>query len=139
MSRHAYNCRTNKAAWDPKYKFGGGWDEVCSLAYLLRPGGFGLLVDITVTKYSPARADADRSTTNSGVNAGMFGGVALFAVIFYASGIPTLQKDLLQVGPFHEDNGEPCDLTLYQGIPYFGKFYINDKPASDNVSSGIRN
>jgi hypothetical protein len=27
----------------------------------------------------------------------MFGGVALFAVIFYASGIPRIQKDILQV------------------------------------------
>jgi hypothetical protein len=27
----------------------------------------------------------------------MFGGVALFALIFYASGIPTLQKDILMV------------------------------------------
>lgn len=30
----------------------------------------------------------------------MFGGVALFAVIFFASGIPKLQKDILQVRPF---------------------------------------
>ena len=34
---------------------------------------------------------------DSGVKAGMFGGVALFAVIFYASGIPRIQVDILQV------------------------------------------
>jgi hypothetical protein len=33
----------------------------------------------------------------SGIKTGMFGGVALFAVIFYASGIPRIQKDILQV------------------------------------------
>ena len=33
----------------------------------------------------------------SGLKAGAFGGVALFAVIFYASGIPRVQKDVLQV------------------------------------------
>jgi hypothetical protein len=38
---------------------------------------------------------ANRS--NSGVNAGLFGGVALFAVIFFASGIPRIQKDILMV------------------------------------------
>ncbi|KAK4465434.1 ubiquinol-cytochrome-c reductase complex subunit-domain-containing protein [Cladorrhinum samala] len=33
--------------------------------------------------------------TSFGVNAGMFGGVALFTVIFIASGIPRLQDDVL--------------------------------------------
>lgn len=33
----------------------------------------------------------------SGVKAGMFGGVALFAVIFLASGIPRIQDDILKV------------------------------------------
>lgn len=33
----------------------------------------------------------------SGLKSGAFGAVALFGVIFYASGIPRLQKDVLQV------------------------------------------
>ncbi|KAK3338051.1 ubiquinol-cytochrome-c reductase complex subunit-domain-containing protein [Neurospora tetraspora] len=44
-----------------------------------------------------------------------WGGVALFAVIFYASGIPRVQRDLLQ------------------HIPYFGKkYFVKEIPASDN-------
>ncbi|CCC09151.1 hypothetical protein SMACR_12814 [Sordaria macrospora] len=44
-----------------------------------------------------------------------FGGVALFAVIFYASGIPRVKSDLLQ------------------HIPYFGqKYFVSHIPASDN-------
>lgn len=46
---------------------------------------------------------------------GAFGGVALFAVIFYASGIPKLQHDILQK------------------IPFIGNYYIKEIPASDNV------
>jgi hypothetical protein len=40
----------------------------------------------------------------------MFGGVALFAVIFYASGIPRIQIDILQVRPstFVFANGRIC-------------------------------
>lgn len=40
---------------------------------------------------------ANHPTINSGMKSSMFGGVALFALIFYASGIPTLQKDILMV------------------------------------------
>ncbi|KAK4134672.1 hypothetical protein BT67DRAFT_339580, partial [Trichocladium antarcticum] len=41
-----------------------------------------------------------RTLVNAGVKAGMFGGVALFAVIFYASGIPRIQEDILMKIPF---------------------------------------
>ncbi|KAK4099203.1 hypothetical protein N658DRAFT_560496 [Parathielavia hyrcaniae] len=50
----------------------------------------------------------------TGVKAGMFGGVALFAVIFYASGIPRIQQDILQK------------------IPVIGQRYVKHIPASDN-------
>ncbi|KAJ4388261.1 glucosyltransferase [Neurospora sp. IMI 360204] len=44
-----------------------------------------------------------------------WGGVALFAVIYYASGIPRVQRDLLQ------------------HIPYIGKkYFVKEIPASDN-------
>jgi hypothetical protein len=33
----------------------------------------------------------------SGFKAGVFGGVALFTVIFFASGIPRIQTDILEV------------------------------------------
>ncbi|KAI1426400.1 ubiquinol-cytochrome-c reductase complex subunit-domain-containing protein [Xylaria sp. FL1777] len=49
-----------------------------------------------------------------GVKAGAFGGVALFAVIFFASGIPRVQKDILQK------------------IPVLGDHFIKEIPASDN-------
>ncbi|KAK4238680.1 ubiquinol-cytochrome-c reductase complex subunit-domain-containing protein [Achaetomium macrosporum] len=49
-----------------------------------------------------------------GVKAGMFGGVALFAVIFYASGIPRIQRDILQK------------------VPFIGHYFIHEIPASDN-------
>ena len=38
---------------------------------------------------------------HSGVKAGLFAGVGVFALIFYASGIPRVQKDILQVRYFH--------------------------------------
>lgn len=51
---------------------------------------------------------------NSGFRAGAFGGVALFAVIFYASGIPRVQDDILKK------------------IPGLRSYYEKDVPASDN-------
>lgn len=39
---------------------------------------------------------------NSGTKAAGLGGVALFAVIFYASGIPRVQRDILQVWRTYE-------------------------------------
>ncbi|KAK7997538.1 hypothetical protein PG989_005578 [Apiospora arundinis] len=52
--------------------------------------------------------------TQLGMKAGAFGGVALFAVIFYASGIPRVQNDILMK------------------IPGLRNYYIKDVPASDN-------
>lgn len=57
------------------------------------------------------------ATKCSGFKSGAFGGVALFAVIFYASGIPRVQRDILQK------------------IPFVGSYFIKEIPASDNVSS----
>ncbi|KAI0892696.1 ubiquinol-cytochrome-c reductase complex subunit-domain-containing protein [Annulohypoxylon nitens] len=50
----------------------------------------------------------------NGFKSGAFGGVALFAVIFYASGIPRVQRDILQK------------------IPLVGSYFIKEIPASDN-------
>lgn len=44
-----------------------------------------------------------------------FGAVALFAVIYYASGIPRVQRDILQK------------------IPFIRGYFIKEIPASDNV------
>ncbi|KAH8680821.1 ubiquinol-cytochrome-c reductase complex subunit-domain-containing protein [Xylariales sp. PMI_506] len=52
--------------------------------------------------------------TGLGVKAGAFGGVALFAVIFFASGIPRVQKDILMK------------------FPGLAGFYGKEIPASDN-------
>ncbi|KAI1410298.1 ubiquinol-cytochrome-c reductase complex subunit-domain-containing protein [Hypoxylon sp. FL1857] len=49
-----------------------------------------------------------------GFTAGAFGGVGLFAVIYYASGIPRVQRDILQK------------------IPFLGGYFIKEIPASDN-------
>ncbi|KAJ8121587.1 hypothetical protein O1611_g10063 [Lasiodiplodia mahajangana] len=55
-----------------------------------------------------------KQLTGLGVKSGAFGGVALFAVIFFASGIPRVQKDILQK------------------IPFIGGHFIKETPASDN-------
>ncbi|KAK3903731.1 ubiquinol-cytochrome-c reductase complex subunit-domain-containing protein [Staphylotrichum tortipilum] len=55
-----------------------------------------------------------KTFVNGGVRAGMFGGVALVAVIFFASGMPRIQQDILMK------------------FPYLDKYYKRDKPASDN-------
>ncbi|KAI1470562.1 ubiquinol-cytochrome-c reductase complex subunit-domain-containing protein [Daldinia caldariorum] len=49
-----------------------------------------------------------------GLRASAFGGVALFGVIYYASGIPRVKKDILQK------------------IPFLGGYFIDHVPASDN-------
>ncbi|KAH7031677.1 ubiquinol-cytochrome-c reductase complex subunit-domain-containing protein [Microdochium trichocladiopsis] len=55
-----------------------------------------------------------KQATQLGFKAGAFGGVALFAVIFYASGIPRVQDDVLKK------------------IPFLAKYYTKEIPASDN-------
>ncbi|KAI0478416.1 ubiquinol-cytochrome-c reductase complex subunit-domain-containing protein [Xylariaceae sp. FL0804] len=50
----------------------------------------------------------------TGMKAGLYGGVALFAVIFYASGVPRVKKDILQK------------------VPVIGEYFINEVPASDS-------
>ena len=49
------------------------------------------------------------------MNLGAFGGVALFGVIYFASGIPRVQRDILQK------------------LPVIGPHFIHEIPASDNV------
>ncbi|KAK1768021.1 ubiquinol-cytochrome-c reductase complex subunit-domain-containing protein [Phialemonium atrogriseum] len=49
-----------------------------------------------------------------GLNAGAFGGVALVGVLYYASGIPRIQQDILQK------------------IPFLRGYFIHEIPASDN-------
>ncbi|KAI0903337.1 ubiquinol-cytochrome-c reductase complex subunit-domain-containing protein [Ustulina deusta] len=55
-----------------------------------------------------------KEATGLAVKSGAFGGVALFAVIFFASGIPKVQNDILKK------------------IPFIGDHYIKEIPASDN-------
>ncbi|KAK6356620.1 hypothetical protein TWF718_000964 [Orbilia javanica] len=52
--------------------------------------------------------------TRLGVTTGAFGGVALFAAIFFAEGVPRVRTDILQK------------------IPVFGSYWIREIPASDN-------
>jgi len=49
-----------------------------------------------------------------GMKLGAFGGVALFGVIFYASGIPRVERDILQK------------------LPFIGHRFVHEVPASDN-------
>ncbi|KAK6082640.1 hypothetical protein SCUP234_00434 [Seiridium cupressi] len=55
-----------------------------------------------------------KQLTGLGFKAGAFGGVALFAVIFYASGIPRVQNDILMK------------------VPGLRGYFVKDIPASDN-------
>ncbi|KAI0537090.1 ubiquinol-cytochrome-c reductase complex subunit-domain-containing protein [Xylaria digitata] len=55
-----------------------------------------------------------KQLTGLAVRSGAFGGVALFAVIYFASGIPRVQQDILQK------------------IPFIGDHFIKEIPASDN-------
>ncbi|KAI0406894.1 ubiquinol-cytochrome-c reductase complex subunit-domain-containing protein [Xylaria palmicola] len=55
-----------------------------------------------------------KQLTGLGVKSGAFGGVALFAVIFFASGIPRVKRDILQ------------------NVPFIGDHFIKEIPASDN-------
>ncbi|KAJ8112848.1 hypothetical protein ONZ43_g5292 [Nemania bipapillata] len=55
-----------------------------------------------------------KQLTGLGIKSGAFGGVALFAVIFFASGIPRVKQDILQK------------------IPFIGDSFIKVIPASDN-------
>ncbi|KAI2624763.1 ubiquinol-cytochrome-c reductase complex subunit-domain-containing protein [Xylaria nigripes] len=55
-----------------------------------------------------------KQMTSIGMKAGAFGGVALFAVIFFASGIPRVREDILQK------------------LPFIGHRFIHKIPASDN-------
>lgn len=55
---------------------------------------------------------------NSGTKAAGLGGVALFAVIFYASGIPRVQRDILQVWKTSEQTPEFfADKTTESALP----------------------
>ncbi|KAK3938254.1 hypothetical protein QBC46DRAFT_390757 [Diplogelasinospora grovesii] len=65
--------------------------------------------------YEPQVAGITPKTLiRTGVKLGAFGGVALFAVIYYASGIPRVQEDILKK------------------IPVIGSYYVKEIPASDN-------
>ncbi|KAI1119563.1 ubiquinol-cytochrome-c reductase complex subunit-domain-containing protein [Nemania sp. NC0429] len=55
-----------------------------------------------------------KQLTGFGMKSGALGAVALFAVIFYASGIPRIQRDILQK------------------IPFIRGHFIKEIPASDN-------
>ncbi|KAI1259774.1 ubiquinol-cytochrome-c reductase complex subunit-domain-containing protein [Xylariaceae sp. FL1019] len=65
--------------------------------------------------YQPSLAGMTmKQATGLGFKAGAFGGVALFAVIFFASGMPRIKKDILQK------------------VPFIGGHFVNEIPASDN-------
>ncbi|KAH8912305.1 hypothetical protein BR93DRAFT_922274 [Coniochaeta sp. PMI_546] len=49
-----------------------------------------------------------------GLKTSYFGAVGLFAVVYYASGIPRVQKDILQK------------------LPFIGNHFVHEIPASDN-------
>ncbi|KAJ4294918.1 glucosyltransferase [Collariella sp. IMI 366227] len=85
--------------------------------------------------YQPHVAGITQKTLfNAGIKAGMFGGVALFTVIFFASGIPP--------DPGGYPHGAYCSainhrcaqlLTPFQKVPFLRNQYINEIPASDNT------
>ncbi|KAK4243928.1 ubiquinol-cytochrome-c reductase complex subunit-domain-containing protein [Corynascus novoguineensis] len=50
------------------------------------------------------------------VKSGLYGGVGLFAVIYFASGVPRIQQDILQK------------------VPVIGKYFVREIHPADNVS-----
>ncbi|KAI1798613.1 ubiquinol-cytochrome-c reductase complex subunit-domain-containing protein [Daldinia bambusicola] len=71
--------------------------------------------DLSEYHYQPNVAGwTFKQIANLGFKAGAFGGVALFGVIYYASGIPRVREDILQK------------------IPFIGGYFIKEIPASDN-------
>jgi ubiquinol-cytochrome c reductase subunit 10 len=71
---------------------------------------------------------------DSGTKAAGLGGVALFAVIFYASGIPRVQRDILQVWKVFLTSPQVSPLTGSKRVPFIGSYFINEIPPEDNVS-----
>ncbi|KAK7741764.1 hypothetical protein SLS53_004828 [Cytospora paraplurivora] len=66
--------------------------------------------------YQPHVAGITSKTLlNVGIKSAGLGGVALFAVIFYASGIPKVQRDVLQK------------------VPFIGSYFVNVVAPEDNV------
>ncbi|AEO60733.1 hypothetical protein MYCTH_2310269 [Thermothelomyces thermophilus ATCC 42464] len=55
-----------------------------------------------------------KTLVRTGVKSGLYGGVALFAVIFFASGIPRIQQDILQK------------------VPIIGKRFVREIHPADN-------
>lgn len=75
-------------------------------------------------------------TAISGVKTGYFGAVGLFAVIYYASGIPRVQKDILQVREVTRSVQSWCRHSAHlflQKLPFIGGHFVHEIPASDNV------
>ncbi|KAB5572141.1 ubiquinol-cytochrome-c reductase complex subunit-domain-containing protein [Coniochaeta sp. 2T2.1] len=60
------------------------------------------------------RGSCANRVENSGLKTGYFGAVGLFAVIYFASGIPRVQKDIMQK------------------LPFIGNRFVHTVPASDN-------
>lgn len=82
-----------------------------------RSGSFSVLQDglhalplakTVIAKFLPSvLGGCSHSCQHSGLKAAGFGGVALFTVIYYASGIPKVQHDILQVCMTF-----PCGVTM---------------------------
>ncbi|RYP32730.1 hypothetical protein DL767_005064 [Monosporascus sp. MG133] len=65
--------------------------------------------------YQPQIAGlSPKQLTTLGMKTAAFGAVAFFGVVYYASGIPRVQRDILQK------------------LPVIGKNFVHEIPASDN-------
>ncbi|KXX78404.1 hypothetical protein MMYC01_205878 [Madurella mycetomatis] len=113
-----YNERQRRRLWTKRQK-----------------GSIGQAADIGCRYFYQSHVAGITSQTaiRTGVKTGFYGGVALFTVIFLGSGIPRLQKDILQVRQICKWC-RPGNLVLthVQKIPFAGKYFVHEIPASDN-------
>ena len=70
---------------------------------------------------------------HSGVKTAAFGGALGFAVLFFASGIPRVKSDILQVRAKSPDCFD--ETNMEKGLPLIGGYFIKEVHPADNVST----
>jgi Ubiquinol-cytochrome-c reductase complex subunit (QCR10) len=70
---------------------------------------------------------------HSGVKTAAFGGALGFAVLFFASGIPRVKSDVLQVRAMPPDCFD--ETNMEKGLPFIGGYFIKEVHPADNVST----
>jgi hypothetical protein len=69
----------------------------------------------------------------SGTKSAAFGGAALIGALLFASGMPIIRRDILQVGSYSSCADDDL-LTMSQKVPVIGSYFITEVHPADNVS-----